>query len=111
MLPFFAQGASQAIEDAALLAMLLGGATMDDVPARFREHTRVRLQRVRQVQQVAHRNATLFHLPDGPEQVERDRLFADVAASDPYLSTAWLLGYDISTALDDLETSTDGAPR
>ena len=66
MLPFLAQGAAMAIEDAWVLADSLagGGAGAGDVEARLAAYAAARLPRVRRVQAASTRNARLFHLPD-----------------------------------------------
>ena len=62
MLPFLAQGAAMAIEDAAALADAL--AKSADVEPALRAYEAGRRPRTAKVQAWATRNATLFHLPD-----------------------------------------------
>ena len=59
-LPFMAQGAAMAIEDAAVLAGCLAAA--DSVPAGLRRYEDLRRQRTAGVQNGSRRNAKLFHL-------------------------------------------------
>ena len=59
-LPFMAQGAAMAIEDAAVLAGCLAGD--DSVPAGLRRYEDLRRQRTASVQNGSRRNAQLFHL-------------------------------------------------
>ena len=59
-LPFMAQGAAMAIEDAAVLAGCLAGD--DSVPAGLRRYEDLRRQRTVGVQHGSRRNAKLFHL-------------------------------------------------
>ena len=59
MLPFMAQGAAQAIEDAYTLGSLLSGA--GDVQAALRDYEVTRKPRTSRVQAVSKSNATLFH--------------------------------------------------
>ena len=59
-LPFMAQGAAMAIEDAAVLAGCL--AASDSVPAGLRRYEDLRRQRTAGVQNGSRRNAKLFHL-------------------------------------------------
>ena len=59
-LPFMAQGAAMAIEDAAVLAGCL--AATDCVPAGLRRYEDLRRQRTAAVQNGSRRNAKLFHL-------------------------------------------------
>jgi salicylate hydroxylase len=78
MLPFAAQGAGMAIEDAAVLAKCLGESHGETrcgdalaVPATLRRYARLRQSRVRRVQQTARRNGTIYHLA-GPAALARD---------------------------------------
>lgn len=66
MLPFLAQGAAMAIEDAWVLAASLagGGGGAGDAEAGLAAYAAARLPRVRRVQAASTRNARLFHLPD-----------------------------------------------
>jgi salicylate hydroxylase len=70
MLPFLAQGAAQAIEDAAVLAECVGSA---DLPAGLRRYEDVRRPRASRIQRMSWENNVGYHLPDGPEQRARDR--------------------------------------
>lgn len=58
VLPFLAQGAALAIEDAAILTRCLAGA---DVPAALAAYARARRGRVRRVQRAARRNGRTYH--------------------------------------------------
>jgi salicylate hydroxylase len=60
MLPFLAQGAAMAIEDAAVLADAL--AQSPDVPSALRAYEHARRARVARVQAAARRNGTVYHL-------------------------------------------------
>ena len=60
MLPFMAQGAAAAIEDAAVLAACLHGAS--DIPAALRRYEGLRRGRVTAMQRQSRRNGRLFHL-------------------------------------------------
>ena len=94
VLPFFAQGASMALEDAAVLSSLLGRATPENLADRLAAYSAARVPRVRKVQQVSYRNATMFHLADGPEQQARDARLGTPGAGDPLRDNDWLYGYD-----------------
>lgn len=50
MLPFMAQGAGMAIEDAVVLARHLDGVSVEDLPAALRRYERARIQRTSQIQ-------------------------------------------------------------
>jgi len=74
MLPFAAQGAGMAIEDAAVLAKCLGGGVGESVaaiPAALKRYARLRRSRVARVQRTARRNATIYHL-NGAAAFARD---------------------------------------
>ena len=66
MLPYLAQGAAMAIEDAAVLAQR-PGRTPDDPTAGLRPYEERRHGRTRRTQRAARRNGTFYHLggPDG----------------------------------------------
>jgi salicylate hydroxylase len=98
MLPFMAQGACQAVEDAAVLARCLGGVGGVGVPAALSEYETIRKPRVWDVQRASWRNATTYHLPDGDAQRERDAAWAASAARGPYAERGWLFAYDVATA-------------
>lgn len=61
MLPYLAQGAGMAIEDAATLAEQLSGANAAQVPAAFASYAEQRWARNGRVQARARRNARIFH--------------------------------------------------
>jgi len=74
MLPFAAQGAGMAIEDAAVLAKCLGGGVGESVaaiPAALKRYARLRRSRVARVQRTARRNGTIYHL-NGAAAFARD---------------------------------------
>jgi 2-polyprenyl-6-methoxyphenol hydroxylase-like FAD-dependent oxidoreductase len=90
MFPFFAQGAAQAIEDASVLARCLAEG-IDDAVAALRRYEEIRIPRTTRLQRVSHGRAHLNHLPDGPEQRERD---AGYAKEDPLVANGWIYDYD-----------------
>lgn len=92
MLPFFAQGAAQAMEDAAVLADCLQGASHHAVPQALQRYEARRLPRASQVQLMSRGREIRNHLPDGPEQAARDASFAE---GDPLRQSAWLYGHDV----------------
>lgn len=61
MLPYLAQGAGMAIEDAAALALHLARVTTQDVPARMQAFAQTRWARNARVQARAVRNGEIFH--------------------------------------------------
>lgn len=72
MVPYVSQGASQSIEDAAVLAEELAMACPAEVAAALRAYVQRRAERARTVQIAAMDNRGVFHLPDGDRQRERD---------------------------------------
>lgn len=80
MFPFYAQGAAQAIEDAAVLAACLAADPAD--PGReLRRYEAQRIPRTTRLQRDSRDRAGVSHLPDGPEQEARD---AALRASAPH---------------------------
>jgi salicylate hydroxylase len=90
MFPFFGQGAAQAIEDAAVLARCLAEG-LDDPAAAFRRYEELRIPRTSRLQELSHGRSHINHLPDGPEQRERDIAFAK---ADPLVANGWIYSYD-----------------
>lgn len=93
MLPFVAQGASQAIEDGAALSTCLVNAGQDIAEA-LRRYERLRLLRTAKIQSLSEENKRRFHLPDGPAQRERDAAMARGATDWSVDAVAWLYGHD-----------------
>ena len=74
MLPFAAQGAAMAIEDAAVLAKCLGETQNEGgptIPAALKRYARLRQPRVARVQRAARQAGRIYHL-SGPLAVARD---------------------------------------
>lgn len=71
MLPYLAQGAGMAIEDAQALSAALKGATPAGVPQALQRYSERRWQRCARVQATARRNAVIFHA-SGPLRWSRD---------------------------------------
>jgi len=61
-LPFMAQGACMAIEDAAVLAACLAGCARTDIPAALMRYAALRQPRTAGIQAGSRRNATIYHL-------------------------------------------------
>ncbi len=97
MYPFMAQGAAQAIEDGAALAACLAGG--GDPVETLRRYERLRLPRVSRLQEMSRANKTRFHLPDGPEQEQRDAEWRRAADRSPD-ALRWLYGFDASDVSD-----------
>jgi salicylate hydroxylase len=75
MLPYLAQGAAMAIEDAWVLARALAE-RRDDAPAALRNYERERHARTARVQHAAHRTGTVYHLGGGAALLRRLALAA-----------------------------------
>lgn len=93
MLPFLAQGANQAIEDAIVLAACLRGA--GDVASALRRYEALRRPRTEEIHRRSRANNRNLHLSDGESQRRRDDELADSAGLD---SQSWLYGYDAELA-------------
>ncbi|KAI5802025.1 monooxygenase [Pyronema domesticum] len=80
MLPYVAQGAAQAVEDAAMLSHLLSSSstTRNNIPGVLKLYETARKARAEAIQGTANGNRDNLHMPDGKEQQERDRKFAQV---------------------------------
>ncbi|EKG15355.1 Monooxygenase FAD-binding protein [Macrophomina phaseolina MS6] len=105
MLPFMAQGAAQAVEDAASLATLVSSiSSYSQLPDALRVFEQLRISRAGQVQQASFVNGRIFHFPDGPEQQARDAAMRAEAEGKHYLHSPnglcdpttqiWLYGHD-----------------
>lgn len=97
MVPFMAQGACQAVEDAAVLARALDEGR--DVEHSLGLYESIRRSRTATIQGRSFANATTFHLADGPEQRKRDDAYAKISAlgDDVLANFDWLYGHDAST--------------
>jgi len=98
MLPFMAQGACQAIEDAAVLARCLADAAPATVADGLRRYEKIRQPRVWQVQRASRDNVVTYHLPDGDAQRARDARYAALMAESPWAARGWLFAYDADAA-------------
>ncbi|KAH9850511.1 FAD/NAD-P-binding domain-containing protein [Lenzites betulinus] len=73
MLPYRAQGAAMAIEDAAVLGNLLSRLNQpSQLQPLIQAYEDLRLPRTAETQRQSRLNQKIFHLPDGPEQEARD---------------------------------------
>ncbi|MCK8642381.1 alpha/beta hydrolase fold domain-containing protein [Mycobacterium colombiense] len=97
MHPFLAQGACQAIEDAAVLSHVLGKHGDADIPAALTEYQRRRLPRASQVQNSSRTQESLWHMADPRDIMQRNRTLASYMDIDPNAETiyGWLFGYDV----------------
>jgi len=90
MLPYLAQGAGMAIEDAFALASALSHASTGDVGERLQQFAHTRWQRNARVQARAVRNGQIFHAA-GPMRVGRDMSLRLMGAR--LMDVPWLYGY------------------
>lgn len=80
--PYVAQGAAQAVEDAATLGILLSTIqSRSQIPLALQAYQNSRKQRAEIVQQSGTENRITLHFPDGPQQVARDEQFRASSSS------------------------------
>ncbi|MGJ6966583.1 FAD-dependent monooxygenase [Streptosporangium sp. G11] len=96
MLPFFGQGAAQAVEDAVVLTSCLRDASRETAAKALVRYEEIRRPRASRVQLMSRGREVQNHLPDGPAQLERD---AALAGGDPLRQSSWLYGHDPETAM------------
>lgn len=91
MVPFQAQGAAQAILDAAVLGDVMAGVMPAEVPDALERYVRRRLAGATGMQARSARAGGEFHLPDGPEAAARNARMAAYAAEHRFMpqATAW----------------------
>ncbi|RGP75345.1 FAD binding domain-containing [Fusarium longipes] len=106
MLPYLAQGANSAIEDGAVLGLLLGAVESHyHIPQALKLYEQLRKSRGEAIVRETFKQRESFHMLDGPEQEKRDEIFlsqlgkADLKAPFPSRWTCpevqpWLYGYD-----------------
>ncbi|KAF8610277.1 FAD/NAD(P)-binding domain-containing protein [Ceratobasidium sp. AG-I] len=113
MLPYRAQGAAMAVEDAAVLGALLDKHS-DECSLEFllNAYEEIRVPRASAVQKDSGANADVFHLPDGPAQQARDLGWKAAGRAggthgsgsqvilDPTIPDGELYGYDAYAAVE-----------
>ncbi|MDJ0992842.1 MAG: FAD-dependent monooxygenase [Dinoroseobacter sp.] len=98
-LPFLAQGANLAIEDAWVLAACLADATSDDEA--FSLYQTLRQTRVRRAVSAANTNAWAYHLPDGPIRTMAHtglKMLNKIAPAAPLRKFDWLYTADVTAS-------------
>lgn len=116
MLPYLAQGANSAIEDGAVIGGMLGYVKKrDDLKHAVKLAERLRKSRGEAIARETFLQRHQFHMHDGAEQKERDRIFASHSGMEatgklPSRWTCpevqpWLYGYD---AYQELEQAASG---
>jgi salicylate hydroxylase len=94
MLPFLAQGAAQAIEDAFVLAHELA-MSPDDIAAALQRYQAIRMPRTRDVQLAARAQAGIFHLMSPAARLKRWLRLDRFTKPDPkLLNRDWLYEHD-----------------
>ncbi|KAJ5878027.1 hypothetical protein N7455_001492 [Penicillium solitum] len=118
MLPYVAQGAAQAVEDAAALGVVLSAiSSREEIPHALSVYERSRKKRAETVQQSGSENRIALHLPDGPEQIARDAQFkASVNGNNPdkwsdRRTQEFLWGWDAEKAAVDTWNEDQGQTR
>jgi salicylate hydroxylase len=91
MLPFLAQGAGMALEDAVTLGAAVG-ANPDDLTRAFASYVLARRPRIARVQDGASRNGKIFHL-DGAMAAARDMTLRLLPTTALIARMDWLYGY------------------
>ncbi|KAM5343807.1 hypothetical protein ACJ41O_012344 [Fusarium nematophilum] len=87
MLPYVAQGAAQAVEDAAALGIVLSSiSSVSQVPFALKVYEKARKSRAEMVQSQGQGNRATLHLDDGVEQEARDRLFSCGESPDRWMN-------------------------
>ncbi|WP_438730688.1 FAD-dependent monooxygenase [Parasphingorhabdus sp. DH2-15] len=97
MLPFMAQGAAQAMEDAYVLARTLG--EQSDIETALQQYCRTRLPRTKKVQAQAQSNMRLFHQGPGPARLIRHGPLWLAGKAHSKLAgnaLAWLYGHNVT---------------
>ena len=95
MLPFAAQGAGMAIEDAAVLARHLSVETAEDaagVAAALKQYGLIRQARVRKVQRTARQQGRIYHL-GGPFALARDLAIRALGPDRMLARQDWIYGW------------------
>jgi salicylate hydroxylase len=92
MLPFAAQGAGMAIEDAAILAKCLGESQQEGgpaIPVAMQRYARLRQPRVARVQRAAQQAGRIYHLT-GPAAYARDLAIKAMGAQRMLARQSWI---------------------
>lgn len=97
MLPFQAQGAAMAIEDAAILAPLL--MTEPSAETAFARFAAMRQPRVSRVARVSERNGSIFHM-SGPLALARNLAIRLQGRTGHLKRLDWLYGYDAAPEVE-----------
>ena len=96
MLPFSAQGAAMAIEDAAVLAECLAGAQKSEVPAALERYGHIRRSRVGRAAKLTLANRTIYHLGQ-PLAAARNLVMNSMGGERLLARQDWLYGWKLET--------------
>ncbi|KAI1421928.1 hypothetical protein F5Y12DRAFT_765412 [Xylaria sp. FL1777] len=105
MLPYLAQGANSAIEDGAVLGLLLGSIqSREQLPKALRMYQELRKSRGDAIAKETFKQRDSFHMHNGAEQEARDELFLSQLGKEPAAPfpsrwtcpqvQPWIYGYD-----------------
>jgi salicylate hydroxylase len=94
MLPFAAQGAGMAIEDAAVLAKCLGEAAGESAATALKRYARLRRARVTRIQRTARRNGTVYHLK-GAAALARDLFIRSIGPRRMLARQDWIYDWRV----------------
>ena len=97
MLPFQAQGAAMAIEDAAILAPLL--MTEPTAEAAFGRFSAMRMKRIARVARLSARNAAIFHM-EWPLTLGRDLVMRLQGRTGHLSRLDWVYGFDTAPEVE-----------
>jgi len=97
MLPFQAQGAAMAIEDAAILAPLL--MTEPTAEAAFARFSAMRMKRVARVARLSARNGAFFHM-EWPLSLGRDLVMKLQGRTGHLRRLDWVYGFDAAPEVE-----------
>jgi salicylate hydroxylase len=95
MLPFLAQGAVMALEDAVTLASCVV-ASPDDVGLAFRDYEQARRPRVTKVAETAERNGRIYHM-SGPAALARNAVMKLRSPTRIMEGVDWLYGWRLKS--------------
>lgn len=113
MLPYLAQGAAQATEDAGTLRAAL--ASYHSIPEALRTYEKQRLPRAANITANTRIHQDWLHLYDGPYRDERDQLMLKDAKENPIFwaytpRKHWLFDYDAERLLSEDELNIPDLP-
>jgi salicylate hydroxylase len=117
MLPYLAQGANSSIEDGAVLGLVLAPdnfTSRSQLPEKLQIFQQMRKSRGEGIARETFKQRKDFHMRNGPEQEERDRLMSSmlgVELKGPFPSRwtcpdvqPWLYGYDANKEVAAMNT-------